>query len=226
MLLPFIFLAACAARPVAEEVKAAAGAERSVAADCASRPGVVEPRWLGCAPLAMAGAALDGRQEKMQTHPDYLVMATPYAPTRELLSGLETRLGRKLQDRGESHVTVITPPEFAVLSKRLAIGDIEEIASEESLQTSRLKAVCVGGGRAMVDGVSEETFFLVVQSVDLVHIRRLIAGAYFANGGSVEDFDPEHYYPHVTLGFTKTDLHESQGVIKSEESCRFPVAIK
>lgn len=224
--LSFLVFAACASQPIENEIQGEAGVRRSLAADCAFLPGATEPRWQSCAPLHLAAAALDGRPEKMQTHPNYLVMATPYAPTRELFNELQARLGRKLLNRGESHVTVITPPEFAVLSKKLTIDEINTIAAEEVLQTSHLKAVCVGSGQAMIDGKPEETFYLVVESIELVHIRRLIAGAYTSKGGAAADFDPEHYYPHITLGFTKDDLHESQGVIKSEKSCRFPVLVK
>jgi 2'-5' RNA ligase len=189
-----------------------------------------EDAWKSQAPLALQVLAIDGSQEAFLVQKNYLAMVTPYPPTRELLQALEARLSElsgapaKLLNRGESHVTVITPPEFAVLKKSLSIDAINLIAREEKLQSAKLEALCVGRGQASLDGRLEETYFVVVRSPDLLRLRRRIEKLFRQKGGTVEAFDAERYFPHITLGFTKDDLHESQGVIKSEKTCAFPFA--
>ncbi|OGT48298.1 MAG: hypothetical protein A3E82_05775 [Gammaproteobacteria bacterium RIFCSPHIGHO2_12_FULL_38_11] len=48
----------------------------------------------------------------------------------------------------------------------------------------------------------------------MLNIRRQIYQEYLANGGTRQAWDPDHYYPHITVGYSLRDLHESDGVIK------------
>ena len=65
-------------------------------------------------------------------------------------------------------------------------------------------------------GQNEFTYFVVVQSEDLISIRKKIQDSFVGKGGDKNDFNPLNYFPHITLGFTKRDLHESDGVIKGK----------
>lgn len=99
------------------------------------------------------------------------------------------------------------------------MSEVNSVAEKMNLQASKFKVFCLGQGNAVLENKTESTFFLVVQSEDLIKIRSAIQKLFVKRGGSAKEFDPYHYYPHITLGFTKVDLHEHQGVIKSSKSC-------
>lgn len=144
---------------------------------------------------------------------DYLAMNVPYAPVHKIDVELMRRLGKILRDRNESHITVITPPEFQSISAHISMSEIKTLAKTMNLQASAFKVRCLGRGKAR-GGL--ETYYIVVVSDALVTFRQAIEEQVKANGGS---FDAEHFYPHITIGFTARDLHESDGVIKDETSC-------
>jgi len=191
-----------------------------LAAGCASAPA-------DRSDFVLSKKALDGSQEAFLPRQDYLQMVLPYPPVRELYEEFTRQPSTpNLKNRGEAHITVITPPEFAALVKAVSIDEVNEIARAEKIQNSRIEAVCLGSGQAIVDGRGERTYFVVVRALDLVRIRARIYDRYLKNGGANGVFDPNHFYPHVTLGFTKSDLHEQQGVVKGENSCRYKLNIK
>ena len=64
-----------------------------------------------------------------------------------------------------------------------------------------------------------QTYYVVVSSEGMLDFRRTVTRAFIEAGGQADDFDAEAYWPHVTLGFTKRDLFESDGVIKNLETC-------
>lgn len=64
-----------------------------------------------------------------------------------------------------------------------------------------------------------------VNSPDLVAIRKEIQELYVSRGGDGRLFEANHYYPHITVGFSKQDLHEADGVIKDKNSCIAPVYV-
>lgn len=150
-----------------------------------------------------------------ETHPNYLAMRLESAPIAQLRQELEKKEKVHLKDRGEAHVTVITPPEFEILKKNLSMEEINKIAALGKIQEADLKVRCLGRGQT-ADKL--QTYFLVLESKALLKIRAEIEKAWKKNGGR-GDFKAEHFYPHVTLGFTHRDLHEQDGVIKDERSC-------
>lgn len=150
----------------------------------------------------------------------YLTMNINYAPINQLFNQLSPQRPKPLKNRGEAHITVITPVEFyQVLGKKLSIEQISQIARDHHIQSATFEVVCLGRGQATVENVLEETFFVVVNSKDLVNIRRKIQALYIEQGGAAEDFNPNHFFPHITLGFSARDLHENDGVIKNSASC-------
>ncbi len=148
-------------------------------------------------------------------HGGYVAANVPLAPIAKLRTALETTLGTKLKNRGEAHVTTITPPELSVLSRRLPASSIEATARARGIQAARIIPKCIGIGTSGRD----RTFYLVVESTDLVAIRQAVLDEYVQKGGAASDFAPSNFQPHVTLGFTSRDLFESDGVKKSVESC-------
>lgn len=176
-------------------------------------------------PIIMTSNVLNGTQKAFEKHKNYLAMDLPFAPMKRVFEQVESRAGLKLQNRGESHVTVLTPPEFDAIKSKVTIEDINRIAEKSRLQRAHLEALCVGRGEATLDGQPEQTFFIVLTAPELVSVRREIQQLFVKRGGNAQLFDAEKFYPHITVGFSKVDLHEQQGVIKDRRACAFDVEV-
>jgi 2'-5' RNA ligase len=155
---------------------------------------------------------------------NYLAMNLPFAPVQNLREQLERLLGKTgttpLKHRGEAHITVITPPEYAkVLSKVLSMNDVNRIADSLHIQRAKFDVLCVGRAQIALDGRPEQTYFVVVQSADLLAIRRAVFKRYVERGGEPSLFDPTHFYPHITIGFSKRDLHEEGDNVRKGQQC-------
>jgi len=167
--------------------------------------------------------------------PNFLSLNTPYEPILELRKSIKAHLGfenelnfsRAIFPQGEAHVTVITPPDFNVLSQHLTIQDIESIALVENIQSSDLEILGIGSGKQSVANEERETFFLIVESAKLRRIRLLIYKLFIARGGDPKAWDPAWFFPHITIGFTHGDLHEPVVLknIKHSYDKRFKVSV-
>lgn len=141
-----------------------------------------------------------------------------YSPYQQILKNLDKILGNneknELKNRGEAHITVITPPEFAILTTQIKA---EVIHLEWNKWTEKsFKELCLGEGQ-IVDQNSKllKTYFIVVDSPDLKKFRNYLKQKY-----SIVNFNADLFYPHITIGFTDHDLHYEQGVIKNASACR------
>lgn len=150
-----------------------------------------------------------------------LAMNLPYGPAMNARQDISALLGLRLDyfkgwdPRGEAHITVITPVEYwDALRQKLSMAEIDAIALDCHIQASDVKLLGIGSGRAILNAKKEETFFIIVESKNLLRIRREIARRFIEKGGRPGLFDPETFYPHITLGFTLRDLHIQDGVIK------------
>lgn len=150
----------------------------------------------------------------------YLALNLPYAPFQKLLEQVETAEGVSLKNRGDAHITVVTPVEYEkVLKKRLPMAEINKIAEEAKIQETPWTPICIGKAQKEIGGKTESTYFVVVESPALIDLRGKIEEAYIKNGGKAQHFVPEKYAPHITLGFTSRDLHAEDGARKRQESC-------
>lgn len=150
----------------------------------------------------------------------YLSMSLAYPGFESLLREMEKATGITLKNRGEAHITVITPPEFdKVLSKKISMKDINLVAERSHLQQSTFKPLCIGKGAANLHGSEQATYFVVIDSEALFKIRKAIQELYIAKGGKAVDFNPDLFFPHVTLGYTERDLHFEDGVKKDATTC-------
>lgn len=160
------------------------------------------------------------KHEEKGPFKSYLAMNLPYQEFANIRESLEKKDHLTLQNRGEAHITVVTPPEYdKVLSKKISIKDIHNLAEKMNIQDAEYKKVCVGKGTAKVNGHDENTYFVVVHSDRLFEIRKAIQDLYVSKGGKAKDFSADAFYPHVTLGYTKRDLHAEDGVIKDASTC-------
>lgn len=154
---------------------------------------------------------------------NYLVMNLPFAPIAEVFKQVIIDQKRAMTSRGEAHITVVTPVEFwnVLRPVGMTIEMLNTIAQASKIQQANFQVICLGQGASLQDSKVEKTFFVVVQSEDLVKIRQRVQQVFISKGGNPKDFDPLKYYPHITVGFTKRDLHEKDGVIKDQGSCIF-----
>lgn len=165
----------------------------------------------------------------------YVSYDLDYAPFEKLRIDLEARLKLKLENRGEAHITIVTPPEFSKLAEVLKPEEIHHqiqqvLSKEESPQIER---VCLGQGtlRHGLKG-KEQTWFLVVKFPAALEAREKLAEEFEKRMASLPApkssavFKAREFYPHVTLGFVGRDLHLQDGVIKNISSCKFPIGQK
>ena len=159
---------------------------------------------------------------------NYLAMNIKFQPVKDLLTQLRNHKNIELKSRGEAHITVITPIEFndILKKKNVTMKQIDSIANKHKIQNTQFQILCLGSGSLFIDRKSEKTYFIVVRSNELIKIRKEIQSIYISNGGKAKDFRPMHFYPHITIGFTERDLHESDGVIKNVDSCIADIFIK
>ncbi len=152
-----------------------------------------------------------------QAMTNYLAMNLNYKAVKVLFEELQTKLGKKLINREEAHITVVTPVEFdQVLSKFLTMDQINRIAQNLKIQESPFTIQCLGRGVVGKD----ETYFLVIKSEALEKIRAKITEEFISNRGMPGAFKPyKNFFGHITVGFTKRDLHAQDGIKKDESSC-------
>lgn len=150
----------------------------------------------------------------------YLTMEVQYTPVKKVFEQIQTKNQLKLKNRGEAHITVVTPIEFFdVLKSHLTMNEIDKLAQTLNIQRAGFEIKCLGRGQVTAEGKTDQTFYIVVNSVKLLEIRKEIQKLFEQKGGAVNAFKAELFYPHITVGFTTRDLHESDGVIKNESSC-------
>jgi 2'-5' RNA ligase len=157
----------------------------------------------------------------------YLTMEIQFAPVAELFKDLLLQKRTQLTNRGEAHITVISPIEYDEVLKpgKVTIEEINQIARNSNIQLSQFKVICLGMGEAQILTKKEKAFFIVVQSDDLIEIRREVKKLFVSKNGDPSLFDENKFYPHITLGFTNRDLHERDGVIKNEDSCHLKLEV-
>lgn len=164
-----------------------------------------------------------------------LAMNIKYKPIKALRNEIEKKImGQELlffkgwNPNGEAHVTTITPVEYqnCMWSKErkikvLHMRDIEDIATSMHIQDSDMTVVGVGSGVKDNfegrEGIKDETFFVIIESDNLIDIRKNIYEKYLKNGGDPGCWNPTHFFPHVTIGFTHQDIHEPD-VYKDEKN--------
>lgn len=141
-----------------------------------------------------------------------LIRNINYKSVKALVKQVEAVRGIKLIDRGEAHITVITPPEaqgwfhpsrkginFLISYKEL------HLKYAKIIQQTKFSVVCIGEA---IEG-DKHVFFLVVDSPALREIRSEIATELEARSkfsGLMTHFDPNLYDPHITIGYIGGDV--------------------
>lgn len=150
-----------------------------------------------------------------------LAQNLPYEPFQKLRKLLETHFGKQLafyqgwNANGEAHITVITPVEYwQVLRPYLTIEEIDQIAQQHNIQTAKITLLGMGLGKKDINSKTEETYFVIVKSPELLKVRQAVYKEFVHRGGNPTDFNPAAFYPHITIAYTLRDLHIQDGIKK------------
>lgn len=150
----------------------------------------------------------------------YVTVDLEFEPFSKVRIDVEERRAVRLKNRGEAHITILSPPEFDLLTKILDAREVRDLVAHEiKLTAPDVHPICVGQGRV----AAEETWFVVIDMPSALKARRSVEKHFRNRGGKPDDFRAELFYPHVTLGFTSRDLHLQDGVAKDVSSCKFPI---
>lgn len=153
------------------------------------------------------------------SHPDWVAVPLPFAPIDQLRQNLEKSINIKLQHRGEAHITILTPPEWGILSQVLKMEDVEKLVLKERLMNSKFKVKCLKKVTATIKGRSEDSWFLAIDAVGLKDFRQEVWRLYVARGGTADDFKWQRWAPHINVGFTARDLHDEDQINKEKVGC-------
>ncbi|MCO4780972.1 MAG: hypothetical protein KC646_01510 [Candidatus Cloacimonetes bacterium] len=137
----------------------------------------------------------------------YLMHKVNFAPVNQVKSKIESEKNLVLKDRGEAHITVITPPEHdAIIAagiKGFSMNAVEkDYASKIQSMDWSIRGIGVAKGHNFA-GVYTEVYFLVVRSHQLRKLRVEVANKYKIPR---KVFDPMKQDFHITIGFTVGDL--------------------
>lgn len=170
--------------------------------------------------LALSGCTTAPKTNRdVATHPqlkNYISYDLAYPYYKMIYDRLQQRIGKTLKSRGEAHITVITPPEYAVLTKKLAPERIHQMAADLFKQSPKFTKICLGHGQQTLASGLQHVYYVVVESKDLLELRRQMA---IESGLVKSEFNPDLFFPHITIGFTERDMYYEDGVIKDIKSC-------
>jgi hypothetical protein len=152
---------------------------------------------------------------------DWVGIPMPFGPVEKIREELENRIGKKLQHRGEAHITVITPPEFRILAQTLKMNTIDKIVAKEGSMKAPIKVLCLKKVTAVLGNKTEESWFISVDSPELREFRNQVWRRFVANGGLPGDFVWKRWAPHITVGFTSRDLHDEDRISKEKADCAY-----
>lgn len=119
-------------------------------------------------------------------------------------TSLVAALSDSSQQKGEAHITVITPPEFSVLATaNVTLDEINAIALDHDIQSTKFRMICLGKESVRRQQQSAVVYQIIVSAPNLVEIRKAVFRRYFSKGGNPALFDPL-----VSGIITSVSIHE------------------
>ena len=99
---------------------------------------------------------------------NYVSLDLAYPYYKALLNKLELRKKLTLKNRGEAHITIISPPEYAILLTGIPRETLDNAASEFLKTTPCFEHLCLGVGELKTKVKSSQTYYLVISSAELI----------------------------------------------------------
>lgn len=151
---------------------------------------------------------------------NYFLFQVPSGPIKSLRKQIELNEGIKLRSSENSYITIIGPMEYwNKLKSKISIEEINRLALESNIQSSKFNIRCLGRGEGKFVYKGHYVYFLVVDSPELADFRHRVKESFVKHGGRRQDFIPEHFFPHITIGYTLKNFYYQHGVIKNDSSC-------
>ncbi|KAK3812244.1 MAG: hypothetical protein J3Q66DRAFT_404062 [Benniella sp.] len=153
-------------------------------------------------------------------------------PVFDLVNATAAYGNGTLISRGEAHVTVILPTEYDQILQPagVTIDEINRLASQKNrLQKSRFELECLGRVQVVTksDGVFQQSLQIILKNYkDLTRFRQDVFKLYVKKGGNPALFNPENFFPHITLGYRHRDIHLEDGVFKGKNACIHTIVAK
>ena len=147
---------------------------------------------------------------KHQGH--YWSFPLPHSPFKAWLSPVEKKWNLKLNSRGETHLTLISPPEWEILRLHMSVKQVAEAFKSLDPRVWRIRCLA----RYQKDPALQ-TIYWVLEAPDVLQARNQIAKSL---PPQVATTFRTQYFPHITLGFTLRDLHLQDGAIKDTRHCQ------
>lgn len=193
---------------------------------CCASAQVLAADWKQEPAIALAKSAFSRGTIGPAKPSKYISYDLPFEPFAGARAEVERRGKLTLENRGEAHITIVTPPEFEQLVKVMAPGEIRRVIGDQLAgDSTKVKAICVGQGAKG----SLQTWFVVVEMPTALKARGELERTFQARlkakapQGETPRFNAAEFNPHVTLGFIGRDLHLQDGVLKNETSCKYPI---
>lgn len=158
--------------------------------------------------------------------PDMVTIPLPVAPLQQIRGALEAKLGRKLLPKDTAFITVVSPAEFRVIGQTLKMNTLDKIVAKEGSMKAAIKALCVKKMTTSLGGKTEESWYVDVESPQLLELRQSIWRRFLVNGGLTGEFLWKRWSPHITVGFTSADSHDEDRVIKDKSECVYRLEAK
>ncbi|CAK0785937.1 hypothetical protein CVIRNUC_009150 [Coccomyxa viridis] len=193
--------------------------------------------------FSISSTVFNSSQIAFSPKPNYVQQTLDFSAVLPLFNAVNTystAQGVPLQNRGESHITVITPPEFANMQPYITIDQLNSLAAD-TIQKSEFCIVCLGRDTlnlpvGAATQALDTVYNAVVRAPDIVAYRQKVQDMFISAGGDGSHFDASHAFgPHITLGFTAasatkglfapTDLFIEQDIFKFEQSCVAPITL-
>jgi hypothetical protein len=138
------------------------------------------------------------------------------APILKMREEIAQEVGKQLIGYPEAHITVISPPELEVLFPKNSIEALSHWSIEHKIQSLPFEVLGLGRATNFPAHTSKtlETYFLVVASPAIQDFRKKLFLQF-----SIQKKVPEApYEAHITVGFTRRDLHAQDGVSKGPKT--------
>lgn len=148
----------------------------------------------------------------------YLVHNVSFQAMPKLKQSIEKITQLKLIDRGEAHITILSPPEFNKIQKYYPNFSMLKVHDFVKSKIQKIKWKTLGIGHQSGKnhkGLFSEVFYLVVQSKELRQLRFHIMSHFQLSKNS---FNPNLQDFHITIAYTVSDLHNIDKSSKTLDS--------
>ncbi|KAF9347751.1 hypothetical protein BGX26_000788 [Mortierella sp. AD094] len=146
-------------------------------------------------------------------------------PIFDLVNSTQSIANGTLLSRGESHITVILPPEYDNIlhPAGVTIDELNAMALKNNrLQRAKFEIECLGRVQVVSkpDNVYQQAVQIILKNFqDIVAYRQDVFELFVKKGGNPALFDAANFLPHITLGFRHRDIFVEDGIFKGKNAC-------